>query len=165
MSNQERTLLKKQRIFFKMPADKLQQYCEKHPLDSLSAGIMNSRFKAALDTMDDCAQDLSRAARTNLATYIKTTFNRGQIAVAPVIFQDIYAPVLAKTSAKRVSLQKALHEFLSFARAPMTTRKHNQLAALVANIDPNKTQPAPRKATAFEVGMDEYRQRTCLFSH
>ena len=126
---------------------------------------MNSRFEKALATMDDCAQDLAKGVRTNLAAYIKGTFNRGQITVAQTIFQDMYAPVLEKTSIKHEKLQKALDEFLSFARAPMTTRKRNQLAELVANIDPNKSQPAPRKATAFEVGMDEYRQKTCLFSH
>lgn len=165
MFGHDKKFEKKQRIFSKMPADKLQQYCDQHPMDSLAAGVANSRFQATLSIMDDCAQDLTQAARTNLAAYIQQTFNRGQIIVAPTIFQDIYAPVLGKTSIKREALQAALNEFLAFARAPMTKRKEAQLAQLVANINPDKQAPAPRKATAFEVGMDEYRQRTCLFSH
>ena len=162
MARTNKMLEKKQRIFFTMPADKLQQYCEKYPLDSLSAGIMNHRFKAALDTMEDCAFDLSKQKRVELAEYIKGTFNRAQIVVAPNRFYEIYAPVLEKTSKKKRPLEKALAEFLTFAKARFTPRKSAQLKAMVLHVLPQQPE---RKATSFERGMDEYRQRTCLFSH
>ena len=162
MNHSSKQFEKKQHIFFKMPADKLQQYCEKYPLDSLSEGIMNYRFKTALDTMENCALDLSKEKRSELADYIKGTFNRGQIFVAPIRFNEIYAPILDKTSKKKRPLEKALAEFLAFAKARYTVRKNTQIKAMVLKILPQQPE---RKATSFELGMEEYRQRTCLFSH
>ena len=161
MNRAQKNFEKKQRIFFKMPANQLQQYYEKHPLDSLSAGTMNHRFITALNIMENCALDLSEQKRLELAEYIKSTFNRGRIVVAPLRFHEIYASALNKKDKKTV-LEGALAEFLAFAKAPHTPRKKAQLKAMVLHILPQRQE---RKATPFELGMEEYRQRTCLFSH
>jgi len=159
MSKNEQILAEKQRIFFKMPADKLQQYCEKYPLDSLSAGIMNARFTKALDTMFESAnQNLNAMACKNLAVYIRDTFNRGQIIVDPTVLHDFYGHMLTPNSRNKNALQSALTDFLAFARAPMTPRKKEQLDQFVARLN-------PRPATPFEIGMDRYKAQTSLFPH
>ncbi len=160
MNHLFKDLKKKQRIFFKMPTDSLQQYCRKYPLDSLSEGVMNHRFVTALNIMENCALDLSEQKRLELAEYIKSTFNRGRIVVAPLRFHEIYASALNKKD-KKIALEGALAEFLAFAKAPHTPRKKAQLKAMVLHILPQRQE---RQATPFGLGMEEYRQRTCLFS-
>ena len=74
---------KHQRMFFKMTPQELCAYCDKHPLYSLPAGVRNHRTKEALAVMEDYAQNLTQNNRAYLAAYVKGTFNRGQITVAP----------------------------------------------------------------------------------
>ena len=155
-----KNLEKQQRILFKMPADQLVKYCATHPGYSLPEGIMNTRFKGALQVMEDCSAFLTPARQDQLADYVESTFNRGQIRVSPEMFDVIYYAVLSGKSSKKAPLQKAIHEFLEFALAPMPEYKKKQLEAFANHVSPSR-----QKATEFQRGMDRYRQETCLFSH
>ncbi|MBQ3696290.1 MAG: hypothetical protein II938_04955 [Alphaproteobacteria bacterium] len=147
-------------MFFKMAPDQLCMYCDKHPFYSLPAGVRNYRTKAALAIMEDCAQSLTQNDRAYLAAYVKGTFSRGQIVVAPQMLNSFYIPLFEKPEFKSAPLTKAISEFVGFARAPMSPEKQRWLNEFVDNITP----PA-RKATAFECGMENYRRNTCLFPH
>ena len=151
---------KHQRMFFKMTPQELCAYCDKHPLYSLPAGVRNHRTKEALAVMEDYAQNLTQNNRAYLAAYVKGTFNRGQITVAPQMLNSFYISLFENPEFQLAPLKKAISEFVGFARAQMSPEKKRWLEEFV-----NHVTPQARKASAFQKGMDEYRQRTCLFSH
>ena len=155
MFNAPKYFEKHQRMFKKMTPEELCTYCHQHPLYSLPAGVRNQREQAAVSTMEDCAKFLSQRDRQLLGIYVQETFARGCADVAPTMLNAFYAPFLANKDCKKTHLQKAIDEFLGFAKAPMTSERHQLLKQFVTHM-------STRPATSFEKGMDAYRQATCL---
>ena len=149
-----------QQMFKKMTPEQLSLYCQEHPSYSLPAGIRNQRMKEAFDIMTNCAKDLSQRDRQILAVYTQETFARGYADVRPHMLHTLYAPLLASQNFAKEPLQKAIDEFLGFARTPMTQERHTLLKQFVKQVG-----TMPRKATAFEQGMEAYRQQTTVFPH
>ena len=149
-------------MFKNMTPNELCLYCDKHPLYSLPAGVRNDRTKKALAVMEDCAQNLSQEDRGYLASYVQSTFSRGNIVVTTSMLDGFYAPLFKKEGFKPAPLKNAIKEFVGFSLAPMDAAKKRWIAEFVDHVMPLARK---QKATAFQKGMDEYRQRTCLFTH
>ncbi len=147
-------------LFQKMSPEQLSLYCQEHPRYSLPAGIRDQRMKESFEIMTDSAKDLAQRDRQILSVYVQETFARGYTDVRPHMLHTLYAPVLTDPNFEKAPLQKAIDEFLGFARTPMTKERHTLLKQFVKQIE-----TMPRTATAFEKGMEAYRQRTVLFPH
>ena len=158
MFNAPKYFEKHQRIFKKMTPEELCAYCQQHPLYSLPTGVRNKREQDAMSIMEDCAKLLPQRDRHLLGIYVQETFARGYTDVAPTMLNAFYAPLLADKDFEKSHLQKAIDEFLGFAKAPMTSEMHQLLKQFVTHM-------FTRSATPFEKGMDAYRQATCLFPH
>ena len=162
MFGHDKKFEKKQRMFKKMTPQELCLYCDKHPLYSLPAGVRNHRTKEAMAIMEDCAQNLTQDDRGWLASYVQSTFSRGNIVVSSSMLEGFYSPLFKREGFKSAPLKKAINEFVGFSLAPMDNAKKRWIAEFVDHVMP---QARKQKATEFQKGMDEYRQRTCLFNH
>ena len=152
-------------MFHQMTPSQLCLYCKQHPTYSLPAGIRNYRTKQALVIMKTNAQWLPQSVRADLAAYIKNTFSQGEIVVTPHQMNIFYAPILDGHEPTSNQLKMAIAEFVGFAKAPMTREKKELLDQFLKQITPVTSSKSDRKATAFELGMERYRQLTSLFPH
>ncbi len=162
MFRAQKNFEKHQRMFKNMTPQELCLYCDKHPLYSLPAGVRNHRTKEAMAVMEDCAQNLAQEDRGYLASYVQSTFSRGNIVVSSSMLEGFYSPLFKKEGFNSVPLKKAIKEFVGFSLAPMDTAKTRWIAEFVNHVMPLARK---EKASAFQKGMDAYRQRTCLFNH
>ena len=148
------------RMFQKMAPEQLSMYCQEHPLYSLPTGIRNQRMKDAFDIMTDCAKGLSQRDRQILSVYMQETFGRGYVDVRPHMLQTLYTPILENADFGKKPLQKAIDEFLGFARTPMTKERHALLKQFVRKIS-----ATPHKTTSFKQRRGAYYQQTTLFPY
>ena len=157
---------KQKQLFQRMTPEVLSAYCAQHPRYSLPAGVRNQRIKDALDSMAYCAQQyLSSRVMCILSVYMQETFCDKAVNVSPRMLNTLYAPVLEHPTFEKEPLRQAIDEFLGFAKTPMTKERKNCIRQFAKEIMPSEPYMPSRPATAFEKGMDAYRQRTSLFPH
>ena len=135
-------LKKHQRLFQKMAPEELCAYRHQHPFYSLPAGVQNQREQEAMSIMEDCANLLPQRDRQLLGIYVQETFARGSNDVAPTMLNALYAPLLSDKGFKKEPLQKAIGEFLGFAKSPLTRERHDLLKQFVTHMVSSTESPA-----------------------